>query len=171
MRAEGSSGSYVEEQSFRIERVGAAAPAGHSSRPPARRPEAPVACRRPTAVAALPIRPTAASATTPCQVSFGAILSPVGIGLMVYGFGAFFNLLPGGDVSSLLLIYGFPITVGAAVFVGTMLGHLLLFIGPAAGRQCVSAAACCCSSAARPSWSVAFFAALLFKPAVPAHLS
>lgn len=30
---------------------------------------------------------------------------------MVYGFGAFFNLLPGGDVSSLLLIYGFPITV------------------------------------------------------------
>jgi len=46
------------------------------------------------------------------QVSFGSILSPVGIGLMVYGFGAFFNLLPGGDVSSLLLIYGFPITVG-----------------------------------------------------------
>jgi hypothetical protein len=35
----------------------------------------------------------------------------VGISLMVYGFGAFFNLLPGGDVSSLLLIYGFPITV------------------------------------------------------------
>jgi hypothetical protein len=31
---------------------------------------------------------------------------------MVYGFGAFFNLLPGGDISSLLLIYGFPITVG-----------------------------------------------------------
>lgn len=35
----------------------------------------------------------------------------MGISLMVYGFGAFFNLLPGGDVSSLLLIYGFPITV------------------------------------------------------------
>ncbi|KAL4419968.1 hypothetical protein ABPG75_007066 [Micractinium tetrahymenae] len=45
------------------------------------------------------------------QVSFGSILSPVGIGLMTYGFGAFFNLLPGGDVSSLLLIYGFPITL------------------------------------------------------------
>ncbi|KAL4420116.1 hypothetical protein ABPG77_000287 [Micractinium sp. CCAP 211/92] len=45
------------------------------------------------------------------QVSFGSILSPVGISLMVYGFGAFFNLLPGGDVSSLLLIYGFPITL------------------------------------------------------------
>ncbi|KAI7844463.1 hypothetical protein COHA_001966 [Chlorella ohadii] len=64
VRAEGSSGGYVEEQSFRIERV-----------------------------------------------SFGTILSPLGIGLMVYGFGAFFNLLPGGDVSSLLLIYGFPITL------------------------------------------------------------
>lgn len=55
-----------------------------------------------------PLRPHAAP-----QVSFGSILSPLGIGLMVYGFGAFFNLLPGGDVSSLLLIYGFPITVSA----------------------------------------------------------
>ncbi|PRW33509.1 Thylakoid membrane [Chlorella sorokiniana] len=64
VRAKGSSSGYVEEQSFRIERV-----------------------------------------------SFGTILSPIGIGLMVYGFGAFFNLLPGGDVSSLLLIYGFPITL------------------------------------------------------------
>ncbi len=51
-------------------------------------------------------------------MSFGTILSPLGIGLMVYGFGAFFNLLPGGDVSSLLLIYGFPITVrGCAVLI------------------------------------------------------
>lgn len=30
---------------------------------------------------------------------------------MTYGFGAFFGLLPGGDVSSLLLIYGFPISL------------------------------------------------------------
>jgi hypothetical protein len=30
---------------------------------------------------------------------------------MGYGFGAFFGLLPGGDVSSLMLIYGFPISV------------------------------------------------------------
>ncbi|EFN53728.1 hypothetical protein CHLNCDRAFT_136298 [Chlorella variabilis] len=44
------------------------------------------------------------------QVSFGSILSPIGLSLMVYGFGAFFNLLPGGDLSSLMLIYGFPIT-------------------------------------------------------------
>lgn len=58
------------------------------------------------------------------QVSFGSILSPLGIGLMVYGFGAFFNLLPGGDVSSLLLIYGFPITVSAL----PLLRFLLLFV-------------------------------------------
>ena len=30
---------------------------------------------------------------------------------MTYGFGAFFGLLPGGDVSSILLIYGFPISL------------------------------------------------------------
>lgn len=34
---------------------------------------------------------------------------PIGIGLMTYGFGSFFQLLPGSDISSLLLIYGFPI--------------------------------------------------------------
>lgn len=45
------------------------------------------------------------------RVSFGSILTPVGLGLLVYGFGAFFQLLPGGDVSSLLLIYGFPISL------------------------------------------------------------
>ena len=45
------------------------------------------------------------------QISFGKILSPIGISLMVYGFGSFFGLLPGGDVSSLLLIYGFPISL------------------------------------------------------------
>eukprot|EP00879_Flechtneria_rotunda_P019274 GHRR01020241.1.p1 GENE.GHRR01020241.1~~GHRR01020241.1.p1 ORF type:complete len:194 (+),score=52.13 GHRR01020241.1:676-1257(+) len=30
---------------------------------------------------------------------------------MVYGFGAYFTLLPGTDVSSVLLIYGFPISI------------------------------------------------------------
>lgn len=45
------------------------------------------------------------------RISFGSILTPVGVGLLVYGFGAFFQMLPGGDVSSLLLIYGFPITL------------------------------------------------------------
>lgn len=45
------------------------------------------------------------------QISFGKILSPIGIGLMTYGFGAFFGLLPGGDISSIMLIYGFPISL------------------------------------------------------------
>ena len=45
------------------------------------------------------------------RVSFGSILTPIGVSFMVYGFGAFFQMLPGGDISSLLLIYGFPITV------------------------------------------------------------
>ena len=40
------------------------------------------------------------------QISFGKILTPLGVGMLTYGFGSFFNLLPGGDVSSLLLIYG-----------------------------------------------------------------
>lgn len=45
------------------------------------------------------------------RVSFGTILAPIGLSFMIYGFGAFFQMLPGGDVSSLLLIYGFPITL------------------------------------------------------------
>jgi len=45
------------------------------------------------------------------QISFGKILSPIGISLMTYGFGAFFGLLPGGDISSIMLIYGFPISL------------------------------------------------------------
>ena len=45
------------------------------------------------------------------KVSFASILTPLGVGLLVYGFGAYFMLLPGADISSLLLIYGFPISV------------------------------------------------------------
>ena len=45
------------------------------------------------------------------QVSFGTILTPLGLGMLVYGFGGFFQLLPGGDISSLLLIYGFVISL------------------------------------------------------------
>lgn len=45
------------------------------------------------------------------KVSFGSILTPVGLGLLGFGFTAYFNILPGGDISSLLLIYGFPISL------------------------------------------------------------
>ena len=57
---------------------------------------------------------------------------------MTYGFGAFFNLLPGGDVSSLLLIYGFPITVGGGAATAAAaiacLGYACGF--PAVARSC-----------------------------------
>lgn len=42
------------------------------------------------------------------KISFGDILTPVGIFLMVFGFGAYFQLIPGADVSGVALIYGFP---------------------------------------------------------------
>ena len=45
------------------------------------------------------------------QVSFGSILTPLGVGLLVYGFGAFIGALPGADLSSVILIYGFPIAL------------------------------------------------------------
>ncbi len=45
------------------------------------------------------------------QISFGAILTPLGVFLLTYGFGSFFQLLPGADIAAILLIYGFPITL------------------------------------------------------------
>lgn len=45
------------------------------------------------------------------KVSFGSVLAPVGVSLMVYGFGAFFQLLPGTDASPIMLIYGFPMSL------------------------------------------------------------
>jgi hypothetical protein len=45
------------------------------------------------------------------KISFGSILTPLGLFLMVYGFGAYFTLLPGTDISSVLLIYGFPMCI------------------------------------------------------------
>ncbi|CAL5218393.1 g66 [Coccomyxa viridis] len=45
------------------------------------------------------------------KISFGAILTPLGVFLLTYGFGSFFQLLPGADIAAILLIYGFPITL------------------------------------------------------------
>ena len=47
---------------------------------------------------------------------------------MTYGFGAFFQLLPGGDVSSLLLVYGFPLL---------LLGFALSYAQARAGGGCL----------------------------------
>uniref|UniRef100_A0A0E0LU57 Thylakoid membrane protein slr0575 n=2 Tax=Oryza punctata TaxID=4537 RepID=A0A0E0LU57_ORYPU len=45
------------------------------------------------------------------QVSFGVIGLGVGGTLLSYGFGAYFNLLPGSEWSALMLTYGFPLTI------------------------------------------------------------
>lgn len=45
------------------------------------------------------------------KVSFGSILTPAGSFLLLYGFGAYFTFFPGGDLSSLMLIYGFPMAL------------------------------------------------------------
>lgn len=42
------------------------------------------------------------------KISFGDILSPLGTFLMIFGFGAYFQLLPGSSISGVALIYGFP---------------------------------------------------------------
>ena len=52
------------------------------------------------------------------KVSFGSILTPVGCSLLLYGFASYIQVVPGSDLSSLLLIYG---------FVGGLLGFALLF--------------------------------------------
>jgi hypothetical protein len=44
-------------------------------------------------------------------VSFGSILTPIGVFFLTYGFGAFFQILPGADIAAILLIYGFPLTL------------------------------------------------------------
>jgi len=50
------------------------------------------------------------------QLKLGGIALPVGLTLFVWGFGAYFGLLPFQDASPLFLVYGFPITIiGAAL--------------------------------------------------------
>ncbi|KAM0854332.1 hypothetical protein ACQ4PT_050489 [Festuca glaucescens] len=48
---------------------------------------------------------------TLAKVSFGVIGLGVGGSLLSYGFGAYFNLLPGSEWSALMLTYGFPLTI------------------------------------------------------------
>ncbi|KZV40544.1 hypothetical protein F511_29370 [Dorcoceras hygrometricum] len=45
------------------------------------------------------------------KVSFGVIGLSVGVTLLSYGFGAYFNILPGSEWSALMLTYGFPLAV------------------------------------------------------------
>lgn len=111
VRAEGGNGAYVEEQSFRIERVRCClvqcgGVCGCSMGTRSARIAACIAAACWMLPAAVARRTHHNANHSARQVSFGSILAPIGVSFMVYGFGAFFNLLPGGDVSSLLLIYG-----------------------------------------------------------------
>lgn len=45
------------------------------------------------------------------RTSFGSIGLSVGLPLLMYGFGAYFSFLPGTEISALMLIYGFPISL------------------------------------------------------------
>ncbi|KAK3425928.1 hypothetical protein EUGRSUZ_F02481 [Eucalyptus grandis] len=45
------------------------------------------------------------------KVSFGVIGLGVGVSLLSYGFGAYFNILPGSEWSALMLTYGFPLAI------------------------------------------------------------
>ncbi|XP_011624429.1 uncharacterized protein LOC18436986 isoform X3 [Amborella trichopoda] len=45
------------------------------------------------------------------KVSFGVIGLGVGCTLLSYGFGAYFNILPGSEWSALMLTYGFPLAI------------------------------------------------------------
>ncbi|XP_052205786.1 LOW QUALITY PROTEIN: uncharacterized protein LOC127810377 [Diospyros lotus] len=45
------------------------------------------------------------------KVSFGVIGLGVGLSLLSYGFGAYFNILPGSEWSAIMLTYGFPLAI------------------------------------------------------------
>ncbi|KAL5231588.1 hypothetical protein ABZP36_030364 [Zizania latifolia] len=71
----------------------------------------------PAAAPAAPSGAAAGKAVVPddeftlAKVSFGVIGLGVGGTLLSYGFGAYFNLLPGSEWSALMLTYGFPLTI------------------------------------------------------------
>ncbi|GAB4831753.1 hypothetical protein Ancab_005765 [Ancistrocladus abbreviatus] len=45
------------------------------------------------------------------KLSFGVVGLGLGIALLSYGFGAYFNILPGSEWSALMLTYGFPLAI------------------------------------------------------------
>ncbi|CAL1405414.1 unnamed protein product [Linum trigynum] len=48
---------------------------------------------------------------TLAKISFGVIGLSIGVSLLSYGFGAYFNILPGSEWSALMLTYGFPLAI------------------------------------------------------------
>ncbi|KAH9312288.1 hypothetical protein KI387_027323, partial [Taxus chinensis] len=45
------------------------------------------------------------------KISFGVVGLVAGTSLLSYGFGAYFNILPGSEWSALMLTYGFPLAI------------------------------------------------------------
>ncbi|KAE9612588.1 hypothetical protein Lal_00005808 [Lupinus albus] len=45
------------------------------------------------------------------KISFGVIGLGIGVSLLSYGFGAYFNILPGSEWSAIMLTYGFPLAI------------------------------------------------------------
>ncbi|KNA03102.1 hypothetical protein SOVF_212350 [Spinacia oleracea] len=45
------------------------------------------------------------------KISFGVVGLGSGVTLLAYGFGAYFNILPGSEWSAIMLTYGFPVAV------------------------------------------------------------
>lgn len=45
------------------------------------------------------------------KISFGVVGLGVGVSLLSYGFGAYFNVLPGSEWSAIMLTYGFPLAI------------------------------------------------------------
>ncbi|XP_062191726.1 uncharacterized protein LOC133895435 isoform X1 [Phragmites australis] len=81
------------------------------------RPVAPVCAAESSSAPAAQPAAAASKAVVPddefslAKVSFGVIGLGLGISLLSYGFGSYFNLLPGSEWSALLLTYGFPLTI------------------------------------------------------------
>uniref|UniRef100_A0A1J3IZM1 Thylakoid membrane protein slr0575 n=1 Tax=Noccaea caerulescens TaxID=107243 RepID=A0A1J3IZM1_NOCCA len=48
---------------------------------------------------------------TLAKISFGVIGLSLGVSLLSYGFGAYFNILPGSEWSAIMLTYGFPLAI------------------------------------------------------------
>jgi hypothetical protein len=63
------------------------------------------------------------------KISFGSILTPIGLTLLGWGFGAYFTLLPGADLSSLFLIYGFPISLLGFALSYAQVRRLSIWVG------------------------------------------
>uniref|UniRef100_A0A0E0EKQ4 Uncharacterized protein n=1 Tax=Oryza meridionalis TaxID=40149 RepID=A0A0E0EKQ4_9ORYZ len=111
---------------------------------------APVRAAESSPPAAAPAQPSSGAAAgkavvpdeefTLAKVSFGVIGLGVGGTLLSYGFGAYFNLLPGSEWSALMLTYGFPLTIIGMALKARTIPHvtycltILVNLRPSSGK-------------------------------------